>query len=162
MKFYITELYTPATECTVASTGWSVYHFAFSARQKYSFTIHGFGIMCRWVMSFIPGKQAPHQLDSMLLGAKNWTLTPRPLHWLCYPSSITPSSIVTASSCVSGRGQTCKSTDEAQDECPEHKACVPHVFITDKHHAQEQKDDGITCWAGTATATATLSYSPHS
>jgi hypothetical protein len=62
-----------------------------------------------------------------------------------------------ASSHVSGRGQTCKSTDEAQDQRPEHEARMPHVFITDKHHAQEQKDDGVTCRA----ATTTLGYSPH-
>lgn len=46
---------------------------------------------------------------------------------------------------VVGREQTCKSTDKAQDERPQHKACVPHMLVTDEHHAQEEKDDGVTC-----------------
>jgi hypothetical protein len=46
---------------------------------------------------------------------------------------------------VSGREQTCKSTEKTQYQRPQHKARVPHMLVTDEYHAQEQEDDGITC-----------------
>lgn len=47
--------------------------------------------------------------------------------------------------------QTCKSTDKTQDQCPEHKSGVPHMLVTDKHHAEEQEDNGVTCRAAIKT-----------
>jgi hypothetical protein len=41
--------------------------------------------------------------------------------------------------------QTCESTNKTQKKCPEHKASVPHMLITEEHHAKEQEDNGITC-----------------
>ena len=53
-------------------------------------------------------------------------------------------SFITSLPLFRGR-QTCKSTYKRQDQGPDHKASVPHMLVTDKHHAQEQEDNGITC-----------------
>lgn len=43
---------------------------------------------------------------------------------------------------------TNEAVHEAQEYTPEHEACVPDVFVTHQHHAQEHEDDRVAGGTG--------------